>query len=106
MAAIIEAPAGKKYGELTGQYQNISSSGNQYILVVCDYDLNAIIGEALKSRHKGDILNVYRNVHKQLSNNVEKPQIQTLDNEASDILLEYIKKMMYSWGYLICITEI
>ena len=106
MASIIEAPTGKSYGDLTGQYPKMSSRGNQYILVICDYDLNAIIGELLKSRQKGDIINGYRNMHKHLSSNGYKPQIKKLDNEASDIILDYMKKikLTYSWSHLICIT--
>ena len=88
MVSTVEATTVKSYGELTGQYPNISSSANQYILDIYYYDLNALIGEPLKSRHKGDIMNGYLNMHKQLSRNWYKPKIQTLDNEASDILIE------------------
>ena len=57
MAVIIEAPTGKVCGDLIGQYPTISSSGNQYILVIYDYDSNAIIGELLRIQQKVDILN-------------------------------------------------
>ena len=66
----------------------MSSSGNQYILVIYYYNLNIIIGEPLKNLQKGYILNGYQNLHNQLSSNGYKRQIQTLDNEASYILLE------------------
>ena len=69
MADIIKYPTGKAYVDLTGQYLTMSSSGNQYILVVYDYDLNAIIGEPLKIHHKVDIVNGYRNLQKQLISN-------------------------------------
>eukprot|EP00978_Attheya_sp_CCMP212_P035004 scaffold150080_cov24-Attheya_sp.AAC.1 len=78
------------FGDLTGQYPHMSSRGNKYILIIYDYDTNAIIAEPLKGRTKGDILNGYRNVHKLLARNGYKPTMQTLDNEASDILLEYM----------------
>ena len=108
MADIIKYPTGKAYVDLNGQYTTMSSSGNQYILVVYDYDLNAIIEEPLKMRHKVDIVNGYRNLHKQLIINGYKPNIETLDNEASDILLKYTKKikLMYSWCHCIYIAEI
>ena len=92
VASTIENPTGKSYGDLTGQYPTMSSSGNQYILVIYDYDPNTIIGEPLKSFRKGDIMNVYWNMHKQLNSNGYKPQMQTLDNEYSDILIGYNKK--------------
>ena len=71
----------------------MSSIGNQYILVIYDYYSNAIIGEPIKRLKKGDILNGYRNVKNRLSRNGYKPQIQTLDIEASYIFLEYTKKI-------------
>ena len=80
-------------------------SENQYTLVIYDYDLSANIGEPLRRRSKGDIMNVYRNVHRQLSINGYKPRIQNLNDEAFDILFEYIKKM-YIWHHIIFIAEI
>ena len=108
MTAIIKDPTRKEYGDLAGRYPTMSSSGNKYILVIYYYDLNAIIVEPLKSCQKGDILNGYRNLHKQLSSNEFKPQIRTFYNEASDILLEYMRKIkfMYNWRHRICIIEI
>ena len=70
----------------------MSIIGYQYILVIYDYDYNAIISEPLKSRLKGEILNGYRNIHKLLNRNGYNPQLQNLDNEASDILIEYTNK--------------
>eukprot|EP00978_Attheya_sp_CCMP212_P040835 scaffold226906_cov28-Attheya_sp.AAC.1 len=91
MAAVEPIATGRAFGDLTGQYPHMSSRGNKYLLIIYDYDTNAIIAEPLKGRTKGDILNGYRNVHKQLaSRNGYKPTMQTLDNEASDILLEYM----------------
>ena len=66
MEGIVKSPTGKAYGDLTGKYPTMSSSGNQYILVIYDYAFNAIIEEPLKSRQKGDILNGYQNIHNQL----------------------------------------
>ena len=39
----------KGYMDLTGRFPHKSSSGNEYILVVYDYDSNAILAEALSS---------------------------------------------------------
>jgi hypothetical protein len=91
MATVEPIATGRAFGDLTGQYPHMSSRGNKYILIIYDYDTNAIIAEPLKGRTKGDILNGYRNVHKQLARNGYKPTMQTLDNEASDILLEYMR---------------
>jgi hypothetical protein len=40
---------GKIYDDLTGSFPHISSQGNQYILVVYDYDGNTFNTEAMKS---------------------------------------------------------
>ena len=78
----------------------MSISCNQYILVIYYYDSNAIIVEPLKSRQKGDTMNTYKNVHKQLSHNEYKQQIQAFENEASDILLEYIRGNNWRTAYV------
>ena len=92
MAYIVESPTGKAYGDMTGKYPKMPSSENQYIWLIYDYDSNLIIGEPLKIPQKIDIMNGYRNLLKQLSCNGYKTQIKTFDNEASDILLEYMRK--------------
>ena len=45
----------KAYGDLTGRFPYVSSRGNQYFLVVYDYDSNAILVEVLKSRSGKEI---------------------------------------------------
>ena len=93
MAAIIDtSQPGKVYGDLTGRYPIESNKGNNYILVIYHCDANAILAEPLKSRNKGDILNAYRKIHAELTAQGLKPQLQTLDNEASDILIDYMRK--------------
>ena len=91
LAAIEAVPdQGKTYGDLTGRYPVQSATGNNYQLVIYHYDANAILVEPLKSRNKGDILHAYRKLHTRLTLNGLKPKLQTLDNEASDILLHYM----------------
>ena len=41
----------KVYTDQTGRFPVRSSAGNQYILVLYDYDSNAILAEAHKERH-------------------------------------------------------
>jgi hypothetical protein len=91
MATVEPIATGRAFGNLTGQYPHMSNRGNTYLLIINDYDTNAIIAEPLKGRIKGDILNGYRNVHKQLARNGYRPTLQTLDKEASDILLQYMR---------------
>ena len=53
--AIIEETV-KVYTDQTGQFPVRSSAGNQYILVLYDYDSNAILTEALKTRQGPELL--------------------------------------------------
>ena len=49
MFATIET-TGKIYMDQTGRFPVTSSKGHQYILVLYDYDANAILTEALRNR--------------------------------------------------------
>jgi hypothetical protein len=40
---------GKLFSDLTGRFPTTSSRGNKYVLVVYDYDSNAVIGEPMKT---------------------------------------------------------
>ena len=45
------AETGKIYTDQTGRFPVRSSTGNQYIMILYDYDSNAIMSEALKTRN-------------------------------------------------------
>ena len=40
----------KAYGDITGRFPYLSSSGNQYLLITYDHDINAILTEPLNNR--------------------------------------------------------
>ena len=48
-------PTHTAYGDLTGRFPHKSSRGNQYLLVIYDYDSNAILVEALQSKQATEI---------------------------------------------------
>jgi hypothetical protein len=50
---------GKIYTDQTGRFPVTSSQGHKYILILYDYDSNAILAEPIKSRSGGDILRAY-----------------------------------------------
>jgi hypothetical protein len=41
---------GKVYTDLTGRFSTTSSKGNKYVLIVYEYDGNAILAEPTKLR--------------------------------------------------------
>jgi len=56
-------PMGQAYMDLTGKFFAPSSSGNNYILIVYDYDSNGILTVPLKNRHFDSILAAFQVAH-------------------------------------------
>ena len=83
-------PTGQTYMDLTGKFVVASSTGNNYILIIYDYDSNAILAIPLKNRRAESILQAYKMGHAQLCATGCKPKLQCLDNEASRALQEFL----------------
>lgn len=88
-AAVYE-PTGTIYTDLTGKFVAPSTTGNNYLFVLYDYDSNCILCEPIKNRTKTSILNAFQRLHTQLVRAGVRPRLQRLDNECSDILKEYM----------------
>jgi hypothetical protein len=88
-AAIIK-PTGQIYTDQTGKFVAPSSTGNNYLLVLYNYDSNAILAEPLKNRTAASILIAYKAVHSTLCAAGLRPQLQCLDNERSAILKDFM----------------
>ena len=69
------------YGDLTGRFPFTSSQGNAYILVIYDYDSNAILAEPLQSRQGFQIKKAYDKIITFLASRGAKPKVFILDNE-------------------------
>ena len=82
----------KAYTDLTGQFLYLSSRGNKYLLVVYDYDSNAILAEAIPNRQAATIKNAILNITDILQAHGTKPNLYILDNEASLDLKQSLKK--------------
>ena len=84
MAAIVGfSPQSKVYFDPTGRFLYVSSRGNQYLLVVYDYDSNAILVEPHKSRAAAHIRDAWLKIHQKLSLSGNAPSRYILDNECS-----------------------
>jgi len=57
-------PTGQTYMDLTGKFVAPSSTGNNYIMIIYDYDSNAILAIPLKNRKAETILTAYKSGHK------------------------------------------
>ena len=85
-------PPGQTFQDLTGRLPVTSNRGNQYILVVYDYDSNSLLLEPLKSRLKEAILAGYKKIEQRLKACGCDPQFQRLDNEASTLLMGHLEE--------------
>ena len=71
------------YSDQTGRFPHISSRGNAYLLIVYDYDSNAILVEPLKSRAAAGIKNAWLKINTFLESRGRKPDLHILDNECA-----------------------
>jgi len=83
-------PTGQMYMDLTGKFVVASSNGNNYILIIYDYDSNAILAIPLKNCKAESILDAYQTGHAHLCAMGLQPKLQCLDNEASRALQEFL----------------
>jgi hypothetical protein len=81
--------SGKFYTYETGWFPTTSSQGNKYVLVLYEYNTNAILTEALKSRTATEMLHAHTKLCNYLKTRGFQPKIHWLDNEASAMLKQY-----------------
>jgi hypothetical protein len=91
-ASVIDIPAstGQVYTDQTGRFPIQSSAGHNYVMVLYDYDSNAILAEPLRNRTAQELLRGYKQLHQELVSKGLRPKLQRLDNEASKILKQFL----------------
>jgi hypothetical protein len=87
-AATIDA--GQIYTDQTGIFPVVSSKGNKYIMIVYDYDSNATLEQPLKDRTAPELLKGFQFMEQELMARGLKPKLMKLDNEASNLLKDYL----------------
>jgi hypothetical protein len=80
---------GQLYSDLTGKFQTRSSKGNSYVMVCYIYDCHYIKVVPMKSRSASEWVKAYDSIKQELTFKSFKPQLQTLDNEASAALKNF-----------------
>ncbi|KAI2488787.1 hypothetical protein MHU86_25841 [Fragilaria crotonensis] len=88
--AVFEPSAGQIHTDQTGRLIVASNSGNNYILVLYDYDSNSILVAPLRSRTGPCILAGYQVLHARLVAAGLRPKLQRLDNECSTALKQFM----------------
>jgi hypothetical protein len=99
-AAIISAPTSTRqiYTDQTGCFPEVLQCSNKYILMVLyDYDSNSILAEPIKNGTDAEIVWVYESHIDCLTTAGRKPQLQQLNNEASNALEKHIHKNMIDY---------
>jgi hypothetical protein len=81
-AATIDA--GQIYTDQTGRYPIVSSKGNKYIMVLYEYDRNAILAKPIKDRTAPELLKAFQFMEQEPVVRGLKPKLMKLDNEASN----------------------
>jgi hypothetical protein len=88
--ASIIAPTGQIYTDQTGKFILPSSTGNNYIMILCDYDSNYIFVQPFHNRTASCLLAANEKLHQSLCKAGLRPKLQCLDNECSTLLKEFL----------------
>ena len=85
-------PTGQIYSDQTGRFPTVSSRGYKYIMIVYDYDSNAILAEPLSSKAGAEQQRAYRKIHQYLTSCGFRPHLQRLDNKAPPEMQEFMRQ--------------
>lgn len=80
------------YTDQTGRFPVYSSSGNRYIMVMCEVDSNAILVAPMKNIGDQEMHIAYRELLQRLNEFRVNPTKHILDNEASTEVTRVIKE--------------
>ena len=86
-------PKTTAYSDLTGRFPYKSSRGNQYILIVYDYDSNAILAEPLSDRRGHTITKTWQKINNVFVQRGVKPNFRTSNSN--------IQKSFPGWPYIL-----
>jgi hypothetical protein len=78
------------YTDQTGRFILLSSTGNNYLMILFDYDSNHIFAQPMKNRQGPTIVKAYAILHKRLCSAGLKPRLQRLDNECFKLLKDFM----------------
>ena len=78
--------------DLCGVYPTMSNCCMKYILVLYDYDSNAILARAMKNNKGQAITTAYESIYNKLTEAGITPILQYFDNETSTELIALIRK--------------
>ena len=80
------------YSDQTGRFPHRSSRGNEYLVIMYDYDSNAILCEPIKNRQARTITDAWERLHNRLTKHGHQTKNFILDNECSTDMKLALKK--------------
>jgi hypothetical protein len=81
---------GQIYTDQTGRFITPSTTGNNYIMILYDYDSNSIFAQPYANKTSKCLLDAYKKLHNRLVIGGLRPKLQRLDNECSIELKDYM----------------
>ena len=80
------------YSDQTGRFPHRLSRGNEYLMIMYNYDSNAILAAPLKKWQAKTITEAWESLHKKLTKHGHETKNFILDNECSNNLKLALKK--------------
>jgi hypothetical protein len=97
-AATIDA--GQIYTDQTGTFTVVSSNGNKYIMILYDYDSNAILAQPITDLTAPELLKAFQVMEQELVARCLTPKLMKLDNEASKLLRTYLHQQDITFQFV------
>jgi hypothetical protein len=82
----------KSYSDQTGKFPVQSSRGYNYVMILYDYDSNAILTKPIKTRQANELTKAWTSLHERLQSYGYAPTLHILDNECSEELKKAFQK--------------
>ena len=96
--------SGKVSTDQSGRFPTTSSKGNKYLMVLHEYDSNAILAEPMKNRSEVEIVRSYTTLHEYLCSRGLKPTLHVLENECPAGLKKFMAKAEKLFNWSLCIA--
>jgi hypothetical protein len=83
--------SGKVYSDQTGRFPHASSKGSKYVMVLYDFDSNAILAEPIKNKTEREQLVATTKLHDYLRARGLSPTMHVMDNECPPAIKKYFR---------------
>ena len=99
-AALADKEKGTVYTDATGALPVMSLEGNQYYLVVYDYDNNYIDAVPVSDLKDTTIVETIKDIFEKMEEKGHRPRFNVTDNQAARPLKTYLKSKDCKWQFV------